>query len=73
MKHRLTLTARQTEVLRLKSVGLSDKEVAARLFLSTRTVAFHLHCVYARLGVRNCIQALIEAHRLGLIERRFAA
>jgi non-specific serine/threonine protein kinase len=45
------LTEREVEVLRLVAEGLSNAEVAARLFLSPRTVGQHLRSIYNRLGV----------------------
>jgi DNA-binding NarL/FixJ family response regulator len=45
------LTPRELEVLRLVALGLTNHEVADRLFLSRRTVDTHLHRVYEKLGV----------------------
>ncbi|GAB3964417.1 LuxR family transcriptional regulator [Actinoallomurus acanthiterrae] len=45
------LTTRQREIARLAAAGLSNREIADRLVLSTRTVANHLVGVYGRLGV----------------------
>jgi DNA-binding CsgD family transcriptional regulator len=61
------LTERELEVLSLIAQGNSSKEVAANLFLSKRTVDFHLTNVYAKLEVTNRVQAFREASRLGLI------
>ncbi|HEX5504019.1 MAG TPA: AAA family ATPase [Thermomicrobiales bacterium] len=47
------LSAREVEVLRLVAQGLTDAQVAARLFLSPRTVGQHLRSVYTKLGVEN--------------------
>jgi DNA-binding CsgD family transcriptional regulator len=47
------LSAREVEVLRLVSQGLTDAEVAERLFLSPRTVGQHLRNVYNKLGVNS--------------------
>jgi DNA-binding NarL/FixJ family response regulator len=47
------LTRREVDVLRLVAVGLSDAEVARRLFLSVRTVNAHLRSIYRKLGLRS--------------------
>jgi DNA-binding NarL/FixJ family response regulator len=48
-----TLTPQEFQVARLVSVGGSNKDVAAQLFLSHSTVAYHLHNVYRKLGVAS--------------------
>jgi DNA-binding CsgD family transcriptional regulator len=45
------LTAQQTQIARLAGRGLSNKEIAVRLFLSPRTVGYHLHNIFATLGI----------------------
>jgi DNA-binding NarL/FixJ family response regulator len=47
------LTPRELEVLRLVATGLTDAEVAERLFLSRRTVSSHLTSIYTKLGVAS--------------------
>ena len=47
---RATLTPRELEIARLAASGLANKEIAARLFLSHRTVENKLHACYAKLG-----------------------
>jgi DNA-binding NarL/FixJ family response regulator len=47
------LSAREVEVLRLVAQGLSDAQVAERLYLSPRTVGTHLRTIYNKLGVDN--------------------
>jgi ATP/maltotriose-dependent transcriptional regulator MalT len=46
------LSKRETEVLRLLSEGLSNKEIAARLFISPKTAEHHLGRIYDKLGVK---------------------
>lgn len=47
------LTPRESECVRLAGLGLEDKEIAARLDISPRTVGNHLHRAYAKLGVSD--------------------
>lgn len=61
------LTKREIEVLSLIAQGLSSKEVADALFVSKRTVDFHLANIYDKLQVNNRVQAFRMATRLGLI------
>ena len=60
------LNARQIEVLRLVAAGLSYKEVGARLFLSERTIKYHMAEVMNRLHLENRAQVLAFAGRMGL-------
>src|SRR4051794_14385328 len=47
------LTAQETRIARLAREGLSNPEIGARLFLSPRTVEWHLRKVFAKLGIRS--------------------
>jgi DNA-binding CsgD family transcriptional regulator len=47
------LTAQERQIARLAREGLSNPEIGARLFLSPRTVEWHLHKVFAKLGIRS--------------------
>jgi two-component system NarL family response regulator len=60
------LSARQIEVLRLIAEGLSYKEVGARLFLSERTIKYHMAEIMDRLHLENRTQVLAFAGRMGL-------
>jgi DNA-binding NarL/FixJ family response regulator len=62
-----SLTARELEVLRLLARGLRNKEIAARLYVSERTVNFHLANIYQKLHVSGRTEALSKAHEQGLL------
>jgi DNA-binding NarL/FixJ family response regulator len=62
------LTQRQRAVLRLLTEGKSDAEIAAELFIGTRTVQTHLANVYSRLGVNSRAAAAAIAIREGLVD-----
>lgn len=61
------LTKREVEVLSLIAQGHSSKEAADALYVSKRTVDFHLANIYDKLQVNNRVQAFRAATRLGLI------
>lgn len=61
------LTKREMEVLSLIIEGRSSKEVADLLYVSKRTVDFHLANIYDKLQVSNRVQAFRRAASLGLI------
>ncbi len=63
----IKLTKREIEVLTLVIEGKSSKEVADMLYVSKRTVDFHLANIYDKLQVTNRVQAFRRATRLGLI------
>lgn len=53
-----TLTTREAEVLALVGEGLSNPEIAARLFVSVATVKTHINAIFAKLAVRDRAQAI---------------
>jgi LuxR family maltose regulon positive regulatory protein len=61
------LTTREEEVLNLLSAGLSNQEIAKRLFLSKGTIKTHTHNIYGKLGVQSRTQAIARAKELNLL------
>ena len=61
------LSPRELEVLRLMAAGLSNREIAARLVVSTGTVKTHVHHICGKLGVANRTQAVVQARDLKII------
>ena len=61
------LTEREREVVRLISEGLSNKDIADRLCISSITVRHHLTSIFDKLGVSNRQKLLIRAHQQGLV------
>jgi DNA-binding NarL/FixJ family response regulator len=62
------LSPRETEVLRLLASGLPDREIAAALFVSVRTVEAHVARIFAKLGVRTRAAATAAAIAAGLVD-----
>jgi DNA-binding NarL/FixJ family response regulator len=60
------LTAREFEVLELLAHGLSTEQIAARLFLSPKTVRNNVSAVLAKLGVASRTEAVVRARDAGL-------
>ena len=63
-----SLTAREREVLRLLASGLSQAEIAAKLFISPKTVGGHIQRILTKLGVHSRAQAVALAHDQGLAD-----
>ncbi len=62
------LTNRELSILRLVTEGLSNLDIANRLFVTEQTVKFHLSNIYRKLGVSNRTEATRYAYRAGLID-----
>jgi len=60
------LTAREAEVLTLLAAGLSNTEIARRLFVSNATVKTHINRIFAKTGARDRAQAVRYAYQTGL-------
>ncbi len=61
------LTAREVEVLRLVSTGLTNRAIGARLSLSEKTVARHLSNIFGKLGLSTRAAATAYAYENGLV------
>jgi len=61
------LSERETEVLKLVMSGLSNREIADKLFISPGTAKTHIHNLCGKLGVRNRTEAAMRARELGLL------
>ena len=61
------LSERELEVLGLVAQGLTNREIAERLFITVGTVKTHVHNIYGKLGVRGRTQAAARARELELL------
>jgi LuxR family transcriptional regulator, maltose regulon positive regulatory protein len=59
-----SLTPREVEVLELLVIGLSNAEIAQRLFITRSTTKVHVHHILKKLGVRTRLQAILKARSL---------
>jgi LuxR family maltose regulon positive regulatory protein len=62
-----SLSERETEILQLIAKGLTNPEIANRLFLSLHTVKTHTRNIYGKLGVHNRTEAVAKARVLGIL------
>ena len=61
------LTERQRQVISLVAEGLTNQEIAGRLFITERTVRFHITSIFNKLGADNRAQAVAIANRTGIL------
>jgi LuxR family transcriptional regulator, maltose regulon positive regulatory protein len=62
------LSTREHEVLEQLSLGITNKEIADRLFISLATVKTHIINIYAKLGVSSRVMAVDEAEKRGILK-----
>ena len=70
---RVSLSPREHEILTLLAEGNSQKQIAAALVISPKTVGTHIQHLLAKLGVHSRAQAVSAAFQLGLVESDVAA
>lgn len=61
------LTRRETELVRLVARGLSNRDIADRLYITEGTVKLHLHHIFQKLGMRTRVKLTLYAHEAGLM------
>ena len=66
--HQTPLSAREAEVLRVCSRGLTNQEIGDQLAVTEGTVKGHLVHIYRKLSVRNRTGAVAKARQLGLLK-----
>ena len=62
------LTEREAEILRLIAGGLSNREIATKLFLAESTIKTHVTRILSKLAVRDRVQAVVVAYEVGLVK-----
>jgi NarL family two-component system response regulator LiaR len=62
-----TLTERETEVLRALALGFSNKEIAAELFITEKTVKTHVSSILSKLDLPSRTRAALYALKIGLV------
>jgi DNA-binding CsgD family transcriptional regulator len=65
----ICLSEREQEIMQLLAQGLRDREIAQKLFISDRTVRFHINNTVTKLNARTRIQAILKAYSQGLINK----
>ncbi len=62
-----SLSERELEILRLMATGMTNQQIADRLYVTVGTVKVHNHHIFGKLGVSNRVQALAQARELSLL------
>ena len=63
----LELSVREVEVLKLLAAGLTNQEIADKLYLSLNTIKSHTNSIYIKLGVNRRTQAIDAARKMQLV------
>ena len=71
VKQNINLSPREQEIIILLAKGMRDREIAEQLFISDRTVKFHINNAVTKLNSSTRIQAVCKAYSLGLINAFF--
>ncbi len=66
-KSNINLSDREQEIIKLLANGMRDREIAEKLFISDRTVKFHINNAVTKLNAKTRIQAVYQAYSQGLI------
>lgn len=61
------LTGREIEILQLLALGLTNKQIAARLKISAHTVKFHVSTIFSKMGTTNRVETVNQGLKKGLI------
>lgn len=61
------LTPRESEILQILALGLTNKEIARQFSISEHTVKYHMDSIFSKLGVNNRTEAVRQGVRLGII------
>lgn len=64
------ISPRELEILLEMTKGATDREIAAKLFLSQGTVKSHIHTIFAKIGVKNRTQAVVYLLQSGIVPGR---
>lgn len=64
---KLGLSKREVEVLELLAIGLSNQEIADKLFVSLNTIKTHISSIYSKLNVKRRTQAIQKARSMAII------
>jgi DNA-binding NarL/FixJ family response regulator len=61
------LTARELEIIQLVLAGYTNKAIAAEIYISEKTVEFHLDNIYSKIGARTRLMAGVWALQQGIV------